>query len=523
MKELIFSKFKCFLIIVGCIQVIFGGTAKQGEAFEYFLKGEYEILKNNFRQAEKHYTKALSLSPDSPTILRSLVDLKSYQGEYEDAMQYLEKILELEPDNKDLGLDLYQLDVQSKNLVKAERVLDTLLIHFPGDQDILFARANTQYSEQDWPNLLKTYQSIYVSDPAQTDILIKIYEIGIATGNLELVQEILWELKIISTDSLILELLIEISSSNGEYENSIKFTQELIERFGSTDDLNIRLSELHLRAEQFKKVITILQPIYETGNFSINILRMLLIASSTLGRVEEEINISQTLLNEYPDLSVGYEALSFAYLQSGSNERAIEILLRALPKFPDEVNFPYTLATIFYNTGDFRKAEKYFYKSLVIQPDMVSVKHALAIMYEEMKDITRSDSLFLQMIQQDENDAVGHNDYAYIISEREQSSVDDLNFALELAENAISIEPDNAAFLDTIGWIYFKLGTYRKAEEILEKSLSINDNNPVILEHLGDIYLKLNKSAEAVNIYEKVLQIDSGNQLIKDKINKINE
>ena len=516
-------KFKCYLIIIGCFQVIFSGTSKQGEAYEYFLKGEYEILQNNFRQAEKHYTKALSLSPDSPTILRSLVDLKSYQGEYEDAIQYLEKILELEPDNKDSGLDLYQLHVQAGNLIKAERVLDTLLIHFPGDQDILFARANTQYSEQDWSNLLKTYQSIYVGEPTQTNILIKIYEIGIATGNIELVQEILWELKVISDDPVILEILIEISSTTGEYPEAIELTQELIEKYGSTDDLNISLGALHLRAEHFEEVIAILQPIYETGNYSIDILRMLLIVYSTLGRVEEEINISQTLLNEYPDLSIGYEALSFAYLQSGFNEKAIEILLRALPKFPDEVNFPYTLATIFNNSGDFRKAEKYYHDSLAIQPDLVSVKHALAIMYEDMQDITRSDSLFLHMIQQDENDAVGHNDYAYILSEREQSSVDDLNFALELAENAISIEPDNAAFLDTIGWIYFKLGTYRKAEEFIEKSLSINDNNPVILEHLGDIYLKLNKSAEAVNIYEKVLQIDSGNQLIKDKINKINE
>ena len=60
-------------------------------------------------------------------------------------------------------------------------MLDTLLIHFPGDQDILFARANIQYSEQDWSNLLKTYQSIYVGEPTQPNILIKIYEIGIAS------------------------------------------------------------------------------------------------------------------------------------------------------------------------------------------------------------------------------------------------------------------------------------------------------------------------------------------------------
>ena len=154
---------------------------------------------------------------------------------------------------------------------------------------------------------------------------------------------------------------------------------------------------------------------------------------------------------------------------------------------------------------------------------MISAKHALAMMYEEMNDTNRSDSLFLQMIEQDKNDAVRRNDYAYILSERDKISPEELSFALELATNAIAIEPDNAAFLDTIGWIYYKLSTYQKAEEYLEKSLSINDNNPVILEHLGDIYVKLNKSVEAVIIYEKVLSIEPDNQLIKNKINKIYE
>ena len=51
------------------IHFLFGGATKQGEAYELFLKGEYEILQNNFMKAEKYYTKALSLSPNSPTIL----------------------------------------------------------------------------------------------------------------------------------------------------------------------------------------------------------------------------------------------------------------------------------------------------------------------------------------------------------------------------------------------------------------------------------------------------------------------
>ena len=267
---------------------------------------------------------------------------------------------------------------------------------------------------------------------------------------------------------------------------------------------------------------SILQPISETVNYSLDILRMLLISFSSLAQIEKEIDVSQTLLNEYPELSVGYEALSFAYLKSGSNEKAVKILLEALLKFPDEVTFPYSLATIFYDSGDLLKAENYFYNVLSIQSDMICAKLALAMMYEVMNDTHRADSLFFQMIKQDKNDAVRRNDYAYILSERDKISQEELSFALELATNAIAIEPDKAAFLDTIGWIYYKLGTYQKAEEYLEKSLSINDNNPVILEHLGDIYVKLNKSSEAVNIYEKVLSIDSDNHLVKDKIHKIN-
>ena len=167
------------------------------------------------------------------------------------------------------------------------------------------------------------------------------------------------------------------------------------------------------------------------------------------------------------------------------------------------------------------KAENYYHTALAIQPDLIAGKHALAIMYEDMNDTNRSDSLFLHMINQNENDAGGRNDYAYILSERKESSKDDFNYALQLAESAIAIDPENAAFLDTIGWIYYKLETYQKAEEFLEKSLSINDNNPVILEHLGDIYIKLNKTTEAINTYEKILKIDSDNQMIRNKINNI--
>jgi len=111
--------------------LIFGNTSNKGESYEYFMKAEYELLQNDFKMAEKYYKKALSLSPDSPTILHSLVDLKIYQGKYSDAINYLERNLILDPDNKDFPEGMTMSQSVKNNILeinfKSNNVMETLL------------------------------------------------------------------------------------------------------------------------------------------------------------------------------------------------------------------------------------------------------------------------------------------------------------------------------------------------------------------------------------------------------------
>jgi len=511
-----------FLILFYNI-LLWSDTATEGQAYEYFFKAEYALLKNNYLQAELDFSKALLLAPDSPTILQSLVDLKTYQGEYGDAIKYLEKIIKLEPGNKEVGIKLLQLYIHEDKQVDAHELLTTLLQFYPSDIELLYAQADIQYVNQDWSNLIKTYHAIYLSDKENSDILLKIYEVGLATGHVTIVLNLLKEINIENATPLGLELLVALLSGKNEFSEAILYMKQLIEIDENTDTHTISLGELYLLNKQFDHVITTLEPIYQSGNHSLEVLRLLLIAYSTFGKKEEQIAISLILYKEYPELSIGYEAAAVAYLDAGDAVNAIHILHKALNKFPTEVSFPHTLANIYYQSKNFIEAEKYFIISLDLNPQMLAIQHTLATMYEDMADTDRSDSLFKMIIDYNENDAIGLNDYAYIICERKKSSSDDLNYALALAERAIDIEPDNSAFLDTIGWIYYKLDIYQKAKIYLEKSISINNNNPVILEHLGDIYVKLNKTLKAINIYEKVLLIDSDNQLIEEKINNIYE
>ncbi|SVE57283.1 uncharacterized protein METZ01_LOCUS510137, partial [marine metagenome] len=94
----------------------------------------------------------------------------------------------------------------------------------------------------------------------------------------------------------------------------------------------------------------------------------------------------------------------------------------------------------------------------------------------------------------------------------------ELNKALTLAKKAIELEPDNASYLDTIGWIYFKLNNMEKAQSFIEASVKIIDNNAIVLEHLGDILMKNNKYADAKDLYKRALALDKDNLRLKEKV-----
>ena len=95
-----------------------------------------------------------------------------------------------------------------------------------------------------------------------------------------------------------------------------------------------------------------------------------------------------------------------------------------------------------------------------------------------------------------------------------------LDVALELIQKAIKVAPDNAAYLDSLGWVYYKKAMYDKALEILRKADELL-KDPVIYDHLGDVCYKINQTDEAIKYWELSLKLAPDQQDIKEKINNV--
>ena len=138
---------------------------------------------------------------------------------------------------------------------------------------------------------------------------------------------------------------------------------------------------------------------------------------------------------------------------------------------------------------------------------------ALGASYEQAGDIDSSVSTFEELLGNAPDHAGAMNYLGYMLCDRGER----LQYARDLIEKAVAQDPKNPAFLDSYGWVFYRMGEYSRALPHLKQAAEL-DNDPVILDHLGDTYKALNEMDQARQWWQKALQVDPDNEGIKQKL-----
>lgn len=93
-----------------------------------------------------------------------------------------------------------------------------------------------------------------------------------------------------------------------------------------------------------------------------------------------------------------------------------------------------------------------------------------------------------------------------------------LKEAERLADRALEQQPENGAFLDTRGWIYYRQARYDEALKQLALAVRRERNDPTILDHMGDVYLALGRLKEALFCWRRSLRFDPENAVVAEKL-----
>jgi tetratricopeptide (TPR) repeat protein len=125
----------------------------------------------------------------------------------------------------------------------------------------------------------------------------------------------------------------------------------------------------------------------------------------------------------------------------------------------------------------------------------------LGAIYERQKKFDLAEQQFRKVLEANPNNAPVLNYYGYMLADR-GIRLDEAN---ALIQRAVTAEPNNGAYLDSLGWVYYKQNKLAEAEEYLRKAVGRSGHDPTILGHLGDVYMKLGLTERAAETWERAL------------------
>ena len=240
-----------------------------------------------------------------------------------------------------------------------------------------------------------------------------------------------------------------------------------------------------------------LAPSFWKGYFSLGLLY------DRQGQRTKSIECFEKAVSLNPSEIVSYSFLASAYYSEGNKEKAKYYIEQAIKNGISSAHFYQFLGIIYMDEKVYDKAEECFQKSIKIE-DLSTTRFYLGVLYDKTERRDKMEEEMKKAIELDNNNAMALNylGYTYLTQDK------NLKEAYNLIKKACKIEPDNGAFLDSLGWAYYKMGRYHLAKQYLEKAAD-KERDGEVYEHLGYVYLKLKEYEKAILWFTKAYELNN--------------
>jgi tetratricopeptide (TPR) repeat protein len=550
------------LILTIFIVLTFTGIRSQSQqdsinAIQFFVDGKTEELKGNPIAALENYKTALKLYK-SPGIFYAISDIYSQQGKMQEALIEINNALKLSPNEIEYLEHKARLYYTMDNLNKAAEIYDNILEIDSNYNPGLYSLARI-YEELKLPSkAIVVYEKLTDKVGFDMEILRRMYDIYSGFKDYEKCLEVIqYALKLDPYNSTFLQQLgVLYVMLNRDYE-----AKEVFEKFYllNPDNKNIQseLVKLYFKGNEtergfhnFAKLLgkdTLkFEEKVQIGELYFNLI------SQDESAIEITKNIFKNLNENYPNEWISYyylaeldisgnnisagvnklqralelaDTVKEAYIQIGytlfrigKNDESNDILSKGLSLYPEDFRMNYFFGLTLQRKGRESDAVEYFVKALTISPDELSVMTTLALAYNGLKKYEKADDIYERALKLDPYNVLVLNNYAYNLAERGVN----LDKAYAMAKVAIEREPNSASYLDTFGWVCYKMGKYQEAKNYIEKAVTISGSSAVLMEHLGDVYDALKDYKNAKKYWEKALEMNPNNQNLKEKLKFLN-
>jgi tetratricopeptide (TPR) repeat protein len=409
------------------------------------LLGDAYNQTHNYAKAEDAYGQAVKEDPEEVSHRKGLAQALLSQDKFAEAAAQYQKLTQLEPDTAENYLHLAQVYRRLNKLDLAESNLLLAKQHGPGNLEVLYNEA-------------------------------LLYE---TQGRLDDAAHVL-------TDAI---AAVKARSADEGGPNAMGILYELLGR-------------IYREQENYPAAVRTFQ---ELGNLSPaeeKRARLLVIETYRANReLDRALAETDQGLKAEPQDQTLQVTRAMLLGEKGETEGAVKILQSLLKGKHDDQETYLNLAQIEERGHKYAEAEKAASTAeqmAQLPGEKSAAWFMLGAIYELQKKYDQAEEEFRKVLAADGHNAPALNYYGYMLADRGVR----LDEAVALIQRALAEEPGSSAYLDSLGWAYYKQNHLAEAEQTLERAAA-RSHDPTILEHLGDVYAKLGRTEQAAENWEK--------------------
>ncbi len=400
------------------------------------------------------------------TIRKQLGNLYRERGSYTESLYQYQRNKEISPDTLETRQSLINLFIEFGKHEEALQEIDELVDKFPGDFKLQLLRkeilTKLERPSDAWEGLFKSLQYA-IEHTMLKEIKDFLWQIAIDDSFSETITKEKHRKKV--------QELLQLAGDTFPNTPRIAFAQARLNLTGQSSALRVHL----------QKILDLFKQNLETAD------------ENTIDQIAAEMRL--------------WYRVRHAFHDQGYSRDLIDILRECRKKYPENRELTRILGMIFAENDQLHDAEEmYLTLKETVDPENPIYKELLfqlAFVYERMNRIADVERLMKEAIQRFPDDPEAYNFLGYTYADHNMH----LDEALQLIEKALKDRPNDGNYIDSLGWVYYRMGKYEEAITHLRRALDNQADHPVILDHLGDAYEEHGQLDTAIRCWKKVLEV----------------
>jgi len=499
-----------------------------------FAPAHYELAELYYEKKDNelclfHSAKAAEIEPTNKWYLQIYAEANAMNNEFAMAADVYKKLIAAYPENVDYYFDYANMLKASGNLPEAIKALDKLEQKTGLDESLSIEKQRMYIQLNKVDKAAAEIQSLINTYPRESKYYYLLADIYTAAGQKEKAQEVYKRLQAADPENPY--ALLAIADSQHTPGNDAIWMESLKKAFAHPDlalrnKIQILMSQFNyangMEEKALDSSLMLAKIMAETHPAEASALSIYADLLYRKGQKTEALAFYNNAAEKDPNNAPVWEQILFLDTELKMNDLLIRDSNRYIELYPNQPLGYYFNGIGKMGNKNYDEAIKVLKKAALIGTDnnalMANIYTQLAEAYHHKKEYALSDQNFDKALELNTGNVLVLNNYAYFLSLRG----DRLEDAEKMSQQTLLAESLNPSYLDTYGWILYRMKRYADAEKYLKKALDNGaGESDVVLDHYADVLKALKQNTQAIQYWKRAIEYGGDSNVINEKINSI--